>query len=198
MEPKEAPVSGMDKRKSAMFNTSDLPCAADASSKPASASKTTKVHRKSMVNPAELKRLFYLRQGVTEEEIEEAFKFLSSDGKRITTSDVKMFVDKWLPASGQTLQIPDKLFDSKVTLSKVLATLIDPLNSEVSFNDAFGAVSEMVDDKQVLSRAAVRAISNAASLHGTGHRTDYSSVLHMFDLDRDGKINIEDFKRIYP
>ncbi|KAL2915348.1 hypothetical protein HK105_205213 [Polyrhizophydium stewartii] len=125
-------------------------------------------------------RIFLTSHGVTLDDVSNAFQIISRDGQRITPSDIRLFADKYfgdLPAGAQKL-----LGEWKETATKdqLCNMLLNKNMASTPWDEAF----------------ELRRLAASFSKYGMATKRADQILLARFDKDHDGKIGLEDFKRM--
>nr|KAJ3421694.1 hypothetical protein HK105_002630 [Polyrhizophydium stewartii] len=138
-------------------------------------------------------RIFLTSHGVTLDDVSNAFQIISRDGQRITPSDIRLFADKYfgdLPAGAQKLLGEWKETATKDQLCNML------LNKNMASTPWDEAFEWFRPDGNALSPPQLRRLAASFSKYGMATKRADQILLARFDKDHDGKIGLEDFKRM--
>ncbi|KAJ3305845.1 hypothetical protein HDV03_000954 [Kappamyces sp. JEL0829] len=138
-------------------------------------------------------KMFFASHGLTRKDIDEAFEFLSQDKKKLTHGDIKLFVSTyfdWFPEEAMTLL---NSWKEEITREQLYQVLLNKTLMTSPYESAF---KWFQIDNAPLGKKELKKIARSVSSKKVTQKGDVKSILQKFDMDRDGLIGLEDFKRL--
>ncbi|KAJ3103488.1 hypothetical protein HDU97_010071 [Phlyctochytrium planicorne] len=133
-------------------------------------------------------------RSVTAEDVNLAFSRMSSDGKKVSKEDVKQALDKFFPnLSGDMI----KLFGAgkaEMTKEALVGLLLNRTSSQDHFEDTYEMFGP--PENGHLPDSSLMQMIRELNKYGMPQKGDIAAIKARFDKDKDGEINLEDFKRM--
>ena len=137
---------------------------------------------------------FVTKRGVTVEDVATAMELISSDGRRITKEDVKVFLESHFSKLSSKHQKFVSQWKEDITKEALTNILLNKPISSIPFAEAMEWFNP--DPNHGLDPIRMPFLFQSKSLDHVAAKTDYKALLERFDYDKDGKVELEDFKRM--
>jgi Ca2+-binding EF-hand superfamily protein len=138
-------------------------------------------------------KIFFDTHGLTEKDIDIAFELLSKDKKKIYHSDIKTFIATYFD------HFPDEAMSllngwkEEVTKEQLIGLLLNRNLMSSPYETAYKWFSP---ENGVLGKKELKGLAKRMNKYKLPNKRDTRNLLNAFDLDRDGVLGLEDFKRM--
>eukprot|EP00842_Homolaphlyctis_polyrhiza_P007048 jgi/Hompol1/932/HPOL_003401-RA len=147
-------------------------------------------HSHTVAEQEEMLRIFFAAHGVTPDDVDNAFRLISRDGKRIMPSDVRAFASKYFDGLPSEVEKMLSGWKEDITRDQLANMLLNRTMFATPWEEAMQAFDGFLDKK------VLKKLAGKLNRYGLPGKRDVEALLKKFDKDFDGKIGIEDFKRM--